>query len=221
MSFSTLKKETLEMQVYRELRSAIIQGRLVRGERLIQDILATQFGTSRIPVRDALKRLETEGLVTIDERGSYIVHVFGSEDIEEVYGLRLLLEPYAAGQAVEQMTESDFDELATLEQEMRGAAQRRDIERYVYLNQSFHITLYEFSRQRRLLVMIKSLWSGLLPLTPIAIPGQLERSVNEHRQLLRALQERWHDAVIELIQAHIRHAESALKTHLETVNVEM
>jgi DNA-binding GntR family transcriptional regulator len=214
--FSSIKKETLEMQVYQELRTAIIKGHLAGGERLIQDVLATQFGTSRIPVRDALKRLETERLVTTDERGSYIVSVFGPEDVEEVYGLRMLLEPYAAGKAIEHLTASDLAELEGIEQEMRVAAYEQDIERYVYFNQTFHLTLYELSRQRRLVAMIKSLWSGLLPLTPIAVPGQLERSVSEHQALLQAIREKQQVTVEELIRDHIQHAEMSLKAHLET-----
>ena len=217
MPFSSIKKETLEMQVYQELRTAIIEHRLSRGERLIQDVLAAQFGTSRIPVRDALKRLETEGLVTTDERGSYIVSVFGSEDVEEVYGLRMLLEPYAARKAIEHLTEGDLQELERIEQEMREAASQQEIERYVYLNQEFHTMLYELSRQRRLVAMIQSLWSGLLPLTPIAVPGQLDRSVSEHQALLQALREKQHARVEELIRAHIQHAEMSLKAHLETM----
>jgi len=217
MPFSSIKKETLEMQVYQELRTAIIEHRLSRGERLIQDVLAAQFGTSRIPVRDALKRLETDGLVTTDERGSYIVSVFGSEDVEEVYGLRMLLEPYAARKAIEHLTEGDLQELESIEQEMREAASQQEIERYVYLNQEFHTMLYELSRQRRLVAMIQSLWSGLLPLTPIAVPGQLDRSVSEHQALLQALREKQYARVEELIRAHIQHAEMSLKAHLETM----
>ena len=217
MPFSSIKKETLEMQVYQELRTAIIEHRLSRGERLIQDVLAAQFGTSRIPVRDALKRLETDGLVTTDERGSYIVSVFGSEDVEEVYGLRMLLEPYAARKAIEHLTEGDLQELESIEQEMRGAASQQEIERYVYLNQEFHTMFYELSRQRRLVAMIQSLWSGLLPLTPIAVPGQLDRSVSEHQALLQALREKQSARVEELIRAHIQHAEMSLKAHLETM----
>jgi len=217
MPFSSIKKETLEMQVYQELRTAIIEHRLSRGERLIQDVLAAQFGTSRIPVRDALKRLETDGLVTTDERGSYIVSVFGSEDVEEVYGLRMLLEPYAARKAIEHLTEGDLQELESIEQEMREAASQQEIERYVYLNQEFHTMLYELSRQRRLVALIQSLWSGLLPLTPIAVPGQLDRSVSEHQALLQALREKQYARVEELIRAHIQHAEMSLKAHLETM----
>src|ERR1700724_2015413 len=114
MAFSAIQRETLETKVYQALRAAIIEGHLARGERLVQDDLPTQFGPSRIPVRDALKRLETEGLVTVDERGSYIVSYFGSEDVEEIYGLRLLLEPYAAGKALDGRAAGGLEELGSI-----------------------------------------------------------------------------------------------------------
>jgi len=214
VAFSTVRRETLETQVYEALRKAIIEGHLARAERLVQDDLATQFGTSRIPVRDALKRLETEGLVALDERGSYVVSYFGSEDVEEIYGLRLLLEPYAAGKALDCMMASDLEELENIAQEMKEAAALKDIERYVQLNQTFHLSLYELSRQRRLVRMIQSLWSGLMPLTPMAVPGQLERSTGEHEAILRALQERQRDTLEALMRDHIRHAAMALQVHL-------
>jgi DNA-binding GntR family transcriptional regulator len=214
VAFSTIRRETLETQVYEALRKAIIEGRLARDERLVQDDLATQFGTSRIPVRDALKRLETEGLVTLDERGSYVVSYFGSEDVEEIYGLRLLLEPYAAGKALDCMTASDLEELENIAQEMKEAATLKNIERYVQLNQTFHLSLYELSRQRRLVRMIQSLWLGLMPLTPMAVPGQLERSAREHEAIMRALQDRRRDSVESLMRDHIEHAGTALQAHL-------
>ena len=214
MAFSTIRRETLETQVHEALRKAILEGRLARGERLVQDDLATQFGTSRIPVRDALKRLETEGLVTLDERGSYVVSYFGSEDVEEIYGLRLLLEPYAAGKALDGMAASDLEELEHIAREMKKAAALKDIERYVQLNQTFHLSLYELSRQRRLVRMIQSLWSGLMPLTPMAVPGQLERSASEHEAILRALQNRQRDTLESLTRDHIEHAKRALQAHL-------
>jgi DNA-binding GntR family transcriptional regulator len=118
---------------------------------------------------------------------------------------------------MECMIESDFEELAGIEQELREMADQQDIERYVHLNQAFHMTLYEFSQQRRLLAMIKSLWSGLSPLTPIAVPGQLERSVSEHSNLLQALREKQRATVEELVRTHIQHAKVALQAHLETM----
>jgi DNA-binding GntR family transcriptional regulator len=97
---------------------------------------------------------------------------------------------------------------------MKAAAALKDIERYVQLNQTFHLSLYELSRQRRLVRLIQSLWSGLMPLTPMAVPGQLERSAREHEAIMRALQDRRRDSVESLMRDHIEHAESALQAHL-------
>jgi DNA-binding GntR family transcriptional regulator len=217
VAFSMVRRETLETQVYEALRKAIIEGRLAHARRLVQDDLAAQFGTSRIPVRDALKRLETEGLVNLDERGSYVVSYFGSEDVEEIYGLRLLLEPYAAGKALNNMMASDFKELENIAQEMMAAAEQKDIEQYVQLNRAFHFTLYEFSRQRRLVRMIQSLWSGLMPLTPMAVPGQLERSACEHEAIICALKDNQQNKLELVMRDHIEHARIALQAHLAIV----
>ncbi len=214
MPFSTIRRETLETQIYEALRKAIIEGRLACEERLVQDDLATQFGTSRIPVRDALKRLETEGLVNLDERGSYVVSHFGSEDVVEIYGLRLQLEPYASHIALSNATASDFDDLENILQQMKEAATQQDIERYVQLNQTFHFTLYELSRKRRLIRMIQSLWLGLMPLTPMAVPGQLERSVCEHEAIMQAVKDRRRQDVQALMRDHIEHARLALQAQL-------
>lgn len=214
MAFSTIRRETLETQVYEALRKAIIEGRFARDARLVQDDLASQFGTSRIPVRDALKRLEAEELVKLDERGSYVVSCFGSEDVEEIYGLRLLLEPYAAGKALNGATAGDLEDLESITREMKTAAAQKDIERYVQLNQTFYLTLYGLSRQRRLVRIIQSLWSGLMPLTPMAVSGQLERSASEHEAIMRALKERQRQKVEVLMRDHIEHARRALQAHL-------
>ena len=215
MRHSSIRRETLETQVYQVLRTAILERQLASGERLVQDELATKLGTSRIPVRDALKRLEVEGLVTTDERGSYFVSVFGVEDLEEIYELRALLEPYAAAKATKKLAASELEALERLVQEMAQAAAAQDGERYVQLNEDFHTILYEASQQRRLVRMIKSLWSGQPPLTPITVPEQLERSQQEHQALLDALKEGNVGAVEELMRMHIQNAGQALKTQLQ------
>lgn len=214
MQHSSIRRETLETQVYQVLRTAILERQLASGERLVQDELATKLGTSRIPVRDALKRLEVEGLVTADERGSYFVSVFGVEDLEEIYGLRALLEPYAAAKATKKLAASELEALERLVQDMAQAVAAQDKERYVQLNEDFHTLLYEASQQRRLVRMIKSLWSGQPPLTPITVPERLARSQQEHQALLDALKEGNVGAAEALMRLHIQNAGQALKAKL-------
>lgn len=215
MQHSSIRRETLETQVYQVLRTAILERQLASGERLVQDELATKLGTSRIPVRDALRRLEMEGLVTADERGSYFVSMFGVEELEEIYDLRALLEPYAAAKAVKKLTARELEALERLVQDMAQAAAAQDRERYVQLNEDFHTILYEASKERRLVWMIKSLWSGQPPLTPITVPGQLDRSQQEHQVLLNTLKEGDVGAVEELMRTHIQNAGQALKARLQ------
>lgn len=214
MQRSSIRKETLETQVYQALKRAILERQLVGGERLVQDEMANTFGTSRIPVRDALKKLEVDGLVTVDERGGYFVSVFGREDLEEIYAVRALLEPYAAVQATSRLSAEDLEELEELLQAMERAMQKQDLEQYTQLNQTFHFTLYEASRARRLVRFIKSLWSGLTPLTPITIPTQCQRSFQEHQALLKGLQERDVKTVEEVMRAHVQNACASLLAYL-------
>jgi DNA-binding GntR family transcriptional regulator len=215
MQHSSIRRERLETQVYQLVRTAILERQLASGERLVQDELATKLGTSRIPVRDALKRLEVEGLVTADERGSYFVSMFGVEDLEEIYDLRALLEPYAVAKAVKKLTAGELEALERLVQDMAQAGAARDREHYVQLNEDFHTLLYEASQQRRLVRMIKSLWSGQPPLTPITVPEQLECSQQEHQALLDALKEGNVEAAEALMRMHIQNAGQALKAQLQ------
>ncbi len=214
MQRSSIRKETLEAQVYQALKRAILERQLIGGERLVQDEMANTFGTSRIPVRDALRKLEMDGLVTVDERGGYFVSIFGREDLEETYALRALLEPYAAVQAASKLSTNDLEELERLVQAMTQALSTQDLEQYTHLNQTFHFILYEASKERRLLRFIKSLWSGLPPFTPIAVPTQSQRSLEEHQVLLEGLKKGDVRLVEEVMRAHIRNACASLIAHL-------
>ncbi len=201
-------------QVYQALKKAILERQLIGGERLVQDEMASTFGTSRIPVRDALRKLEMDGLVTVDERGGYFVSVFGREELEEIYAIRALLEPYASVRATTKLSTNDLEKLEKLVQAMAQALSTQDLEDYTHLNQTFHFTLYEATKERRLLRFIKSLWSGLPPLTPIAVPTQSQRSFEEHQALLKGLKEGDVKLVEEVMRTHIQNACTSLIAHL-------
>ncbi len=217
MQFPLIEKGTLETQMYQVLRTLILEGRLAGGERLVQDELAAKFGTSRIPVRDALKKLEHDSLVRLDGHGSYVVNSFGIEDLQEIYDLRALLESYAVVKVVTKLTDDDLVELEKLVDGMNQAGHAHDIERYVQLNQVFHMQLYEVGKEPRLLRMIKNLWSlsGVPKYTPATIPGQLEHSIVEHQMLLKALKDRDASAAEVAIRTHIQNAGALLLTHLQ------
>ena len=144
-----VKRRNLEDQAYTALREAILSGRFKDGERLTQSDLAARLSTSRIPVRDALKRLEMDGLVTLDERGACHVVEFDAEDLNETYTLRAMLEPLAASLAIPKLDDEDIRHLHKLTDDMASAAHAGDRALYVELNRSFHAALYEASGWRR------------------------------------------------------------------------
>ncbi|MEX2533953.1 MAG: GntR family transcriptional regulator [Trueperaceae bacterium] len=207
-----IRRDTVENQIYRSLRTELLEGAYEEGERLTQRAVAERMGTSRIPVRDALKRLEADGLLIKGEQGSYYCKPFRREDLEEVYSLRMLLEPFALRSAVHHLDPEAFRYLQELLQAMDTAVEEQDNERYVELNREFHMTIYEACHQPRLLQIIKGLWSG----RPLFIAGDLghTRSVGEHHDILAAIRANDVDRAAALLYNHVRGSFNVLRERL-------
>jgi DNA-binding GntR family transcriptional regulator len=205
-----IRRETLGAQVYDLLRDRILRGEIAGGARLVQGPLSEEMGISRIPVRDALKRLETDGLVVGDEIGRYTVVPFNASDADEIYAIRRRLEPLAIDMAAKAMTPEAFADIISLHAELGAAARRRQIDRYIDLNVKFHMAIYEASGMRRLVRIIRGLWLGVPPLTPIVLEGRIKRSQKEHEEIVRRLEAR--DSV---------GAAAALDRHIDNAGVEL
>lgn len=211
LSSPVINRDTVEEQIYRALRQAILGGQYSAGERLVQKAIADKMGTSRIPVRDALKRLEADGLISTGQNGSYYVKPFGEEELEEIYSLRMLLEPAALGIALPKMTDDDLEEIRRLLDEMNEAATANDHERYVRLNQTFHMTLYEISERPRLIQIIKTLWSGRPLFNPLEIGGGFSHTIQEHELIFKALKRRDAEEAEQRLREHISNALKSLR----------
>lgn len=215
-----IQRATLEQQAYRTLRTAILKNELGAGMRLIQEELAARLGTSRIPVRDALRKLEAEGLVVADGRGTYSVATFSITDVEEVYTMRALLEPYAVAQAILKLTPALIEELGNLNQAMIAVGRAGDVAQYMDLNTTLHMRLYESSGLPRLVRSIKSLWLDVPVLKPLQIAGQLERSIAEHSALIDAVIRADTQTAQQTTLTHIQHARALLIAHLQQPSME-
>jgi DNA-binding GntR family transcriptional regulator len=208
----TITRDTVEAQIYRTLRNEILSGAYSEGERMVQRAIAERMGTSRIPVRDALKRLEVDGLLEKDSNGSYYCKPFGAEDLEEVYTLRMLLEPHALRKAMPRLDADAKQYLGELLEAMDAAAEEQDQERYVDLNREFHMTIYEACQQPRLLQIIKGLWSG----RPLFVAGDLghSRSAREHHAILRSIEAADVDTAATLLHDHIEFSLQVLRQRI-------
>ena len=206
-----VRRETLGAQVYHLLRDRILRGEIAGGSRLIQGPLSEEIGTSRIPVRDALKRLESDGLVMCDETGRYSVVQFSTEDAEEVYAIRRQLEPFAVELAAKAMTPEAMGEIKLLFNELSKAARRRQLEKYTEINTSFHMAIYEASGMVRLVRIIRGLYSGVPSLTPIVLEGRMVRSQEEHAEVVDRLAARDGAGAARAMDRHIENALAELR----------
>ncbi len=198
---------SLRELVARHIRKAILEGRLRPGEKLVQEDLARSLGISRQPVREALRRLEAEGLVVHQPRRGVFVRAYSPDDMREIYMLRRLLETQAARLAAERLAPADWRKLEVINEASSAAAAASDGERFVELNNAFHRTIHEGARSPRLLELIGRVWTGDPVYGPLFLPGRAARSVAEHRRIVEALRRRDPEMAAAAMLEHIANAE--------------
>lgn len=144
------EKATLEDAAYGRIRAAILARKLLPGTRLAEPVLAGKIGISRTPVRGALRRLASEGLVTISANHGATVTVPSVRDIEDAYQVREALECLAASIAAGRTSREDTDRLREAEREERRCLAGRNLEGYIRVNDSIHLFVASLSGNRLL-----------------------------------------------------------------------
>lgn len=195
------ERDTLHLKVCHILREAILKGEFEPGERLVQEELAKALKVSRMPIREALRKLEAEGLLTIEPHRGAVVKGFHIEDIIEIYELRAQFERMAVEQSVERMSEEDIAKLEELVLKMDGIT---DTEEFVEANIAFHKTLVKGCSWNRLLTFIGTLWNGFPQQTPHIITGQLITSKKEHKEILEAVKQKDAKKAAQLLAEHVQ-----------------
>lgn len=191
------------------LRRAILDGSLRSGLQLRQDEIAEQFGTSRIPVREALKQLAGEGLVTLNRNRGAFVSILSLSDVLEMLDIRIGLECRALKLAVPEMVQADFhlaEEILDLYEQEPSA------ERWSDMNRRFHEALYAPCDRPKLLQMIETNRGQISRFTAIQVSrvaGKVDPN-REHRLILAACRAGDAAAATRLLEAHITHTQKAL-----------
>jgi DNA-binding GntR family transcriptional regulator len=194
------------------LRELIIKGEFPAGTQLRQRDLAARFGVSPTPVREALRRLETEGLLDYDvHRGSTVIASdFGAtEDHDQV---RAALESLAARLAASRISEQELDELDEINRQQAACSDGR-LEQRTDLNRQFHFTIYQASRSPLLLALLRLLWQAF----PQGAQGcrDVAQSAKHHAAIIDALRAGDEDAAEQRTRDHILSARPASKrSHL-------
>jgi DNA-binding GntR family transcriptional regulator len=187
------------------IREAIAQGEPPPGGALRQELLAERFGVSRIPVREALRRLEAEGLVVVyPNRGAYVSRLDAAE-LEEIYDLRVMLECDLLARAIGKFSEED---LATAGRAMKIAEESARGPRWSELDDAFHLALYAPAQRPRQLAMVATLRGAVKHYRRAhhALPVKTEEWLRDHRHILAACRRRDVDAARDRLARHLSKA---------------
>lgn len=191
--------------VARALRAAIAEGRLRPGEQVRQEAVAAELGVSRIPVREALRQLEGEGLVVFRANSGARVAVLDLEECEEIYKMRERLEPLALSESLRAITDEQVAVLAALADELRGRA--GDPHDWIAGDRAFHLACYAGVSTPRLLAAIVGYWNATHPYRRVLVAPFADRDFDlvhtEHTLIVDAIARRNARVGEELLRAHI------------------
>jgi DNA-binding GntR family transcriptional regulator len=193
------------------LRRAIIAGEFAPGFQLRQEELAERFGTSRIPVREALRQLESEGFVTILPNRGAVVSGLSVDDVVELLEIRIALECHALRLAIPAMGEVDLDEANKI---LRSYDAEPDPEKWGAFNWTFHETLYAPCNRPRLLAMIEANYGHVSRFTRAFVSRATgkERPQREHYELLELCRSGEVEKAVRLLREHIVQTQKTLKS---------
>jgi DNA-binding GntR family transcriptional regulator len=191
-------KRTVTEKVMGEIRTLLVTGALQPGARIDQVELAKRFDVSLVPVREALARLASVGLVEIiAHRGAFVAAV-SADELVDIYTVREILEEQAANLAVDRLTDGNIAVLETLADEMGQVAPRGNVDRLLSLNRQFHFELYRAANRPHMLHIIERLWdlsARYAHLQLHAVPQRAVQSLTEVREIVAACRRRDKQAV--------------------------
>jgi DNA-binding GntR family transcriptional regulator len=215
---STFEKTTLATEIARHLREAIIRGELAPGERVNELKLTRTLVLSRSPVREAIRILAAEGLLTIEPHRGAHVRPVSDEDLEEIFDVRLMIESHGL-RCGHRLTPSAIAPLRAAVDEARVALRADAFEPWHGASLRFHDGLVALAANRHLARLHEELKVSLrrYQISIIRLPGQPERSQAEHESILDALEQRRVDQGVALVTAHITNLkEAVLKAMVRT-----
>jgi DNA-binding GntR family transcriptional regulator len=209
---------SLPERVHYQLREQILNGLFRPGEMLRQEEIAQQLGVSRAPLREALPRLEAEGLIVLYPRRGYAVVSLDPDEISEIFDLRMLLEQGAAAVAARRRTAEDVAKARSIRREM-ASIDIKDVSKLTLwfdLHSKFHQTLFRPSGLKHYARLIANLRTIVEPYIRVEtfLTGGLEEAEAEHDQLLDAFADGNSKSFTKLTGDHVRHTATRLLARL-------
>lgn len=203
--------KTMQQSVFEKLREAILAGHFRPGQRLVERELAQAMQISRTPIREALRKLEEEKLVTnIPYRGVFVSEVT-AETAAEVYQVRMALEGLAAALAAEKAAPEDLALLRGIMVDLEKASEKGHLDELIEGNNRFHATIAKLAGNQVLREILQTLQAniGLLRVTSLSVPGRPQATLEEHWGIYEAIAAQDVTLARELAAEHVRRAGEA------------
>lgn len=206
--------------IFEALRKAIVSGDIKPGERLMEVLLAEQMGVSRTPVREAIRRLEAEGLVTMTPRKGTHVSELSIKDMMDVLEVRGALDKLATGLAVKRMEPSQIKNLEAVHKQYICNVEKNNIDGAVRKDVEFHDIIYSASGNPRLIAVATSLREHIFRFRVIYMTDTriAENVLHEHEEILNAIRNNQESLASDLAEIHIR---NQMETIIKAVNENM
>lgn len=207
-SFDPANAKTIRELVYDTLRQAIFEGELKDGDRLIEKELAQRLGVSRTPVREAIRKLESDGLIEYSPRKGVVVRGITSEMAAEIYAIREALEVAAIPFVVQSITAEELAELYSLLAEMKSLTEAGSVDELLKVARRFNDTLIGCSRMPHLIKLIDTYQDYQHAFRRVTLSRELRKpsALHEHEEILKAIDEKDTARAEQLMRQHLRAA---------------
>lgn len=199
------ENRSLTSIIFERVREDILNGKYANGDKIVEAKLADELGVSRTPVREALKQLELDGLVESLPNRGVVVKGITTQDIDDIYAIRLAIEAIAAKWAVERMEDDEVEQLKEIYDLMEFYTFKEDVEKTFELNTKFHETMYRGTKSRYLEHVLKDfqLFIKSTRSESLKSEGRIDRALKEHKHIVDAFKERNADKAVEAVVNHI------------------
>lgn len=203
--------------VFNTLRQGILKGELEPGERLMEIALADKLGVSRTPIREAIRKLELEGLVTMIPRKGAVVASISEKDMREVLEVRVTLEQLAVTLACKNFDKNAIDEIKAAEANFESAVISHDTMKIVDADVAFHDVIYNYTGNTRLIQMINNLRETMYRYRLEYIKDARNHSIliSEHNDIIKGLVDKDVEGVKNSIQIHISNQERGIVRQIQ------
>jgi DNA-binding GntR family transcriptional regulator len=218
-----IRSRSLSSTIYRQLEEMILAGKIKPGERINESQLATALQVSRAPIREACRQLEKHNIVEVKANRGTFVRNIDSNEVAELYDVRAALDALAGERAAERMTPAAVQELTGHLELMEGFTVQEDVAAYYRANLDFHMAVVRISANKSLVNLYESVCKQALLFrrTSLSLPNRLGVSLEQHKQIFRALNSGRADLAAALLKNHVLEAGRALVSAIGSKKMEL